>query len=144
MNPHAFWAPPPQDGVSANFTTSARVGIHREYNKFYCALRGWSGRLVSLKMLCEGRESVELDEPLRGQGLRQIVVFEHPGVGVVHVDSVQSCSERGVDIGTGTVADHPRGLVREIIPRDYLPIGIGVFFRWDLDRGEVHVYAGAI
>src|SRR5882757_11385599 len=23
LNPHAFWAPPPQDGVSANFTTSA-------------------------------------------------------------------------------------------------------------------------
>src|SRR5271169_5238021 len=25
LNPHAFWAPPPQDGVSANFTTSARI-----------------------------------------------------------------------------------------------------------------------
>lgn len=23
LNPHAFWAPPPQDGVSANSTTSA-------------------------------------------------------------------------------------------------------------------------
>jgi hypothetical protein len=29
LNPHAFWAPPPQDGVSANFTTSAR-------NKLLC------------------------------------------------------------------------------------------------------------
>jgi hypothetical protein len=26
LNPHAFWAPPPQDGVSANFTTSAHTG----------------------------------------------------------------------------------------------------------------------
>src|SRR5271157_2968245 len=25
LNPHAFWAPPPQDGVSANFTTSAHT-----------------------------------------------------------------------------------------------------------------------
>src|ERR1035441_10460757 len=25
LNPHAFWAPPPQDGVSANFTTSAHA-----------------------------------------------------------------------------------------------------------------------
>lgn len=42
LNPHAFWAPPPQDGVSANFTTSARVGIHAEYNKSSRTLRGRS------------------------------------------------------------------------------------------------------
>src|SRR5271157_660209 len=28
LNPHAFWAPPPQDGVSANFTTSALQKVY--------------------------------------------------------------------------------------------------------------------
>jgi hypothetical protein len=32
-------------------------------------------------MFCEGRESIELEEPLRGHGLCQVVVFEHPVLG---------------------------------------------------------------
>src|SRR5664279_4016905 len=39
LNPHAFWAPPPQDGVSANFTTSAH-NQKRQKAVFKAGLRG--------------------------------------------------------------------------------------------------------
>src|SRR6185437_17145659 len=145
LNPHAFWAPPPQDGVSANFTTSARVGIHREYNKFSSGLRGRSvAGSAALKVFREGCKTVELDEPLRGHRWREIVMFQHPGIGMMHVDGVQAGRQRGVDIGTGTVSDHPCGLVHERVPADDLAIGVGMFFRWNLNRGEVHMDAGAV
>jgi hypothetical protein len=43
-----------------------------------------------LEVFREGRKTVELDEPLRGHRWREIVMFQHPGVGMMHVDGVQS------------------------------------------------------
>ena len=122
------------DGVSANFTTSARWGNPSRVGQ----IGQW------LEVLHEGGEAVELDEALRRHGLGEIVVLEHPGIGVMHVDGVQAGGERRVDIGTRTVTDHPCGLRRERVARDDLAIGVRMLLGWDLDGGEVHVDAGAV
>src|ERR1700679_106215 len=83
-------------------------------------------------------ETVKLEQALRGHRLREMVVLQHPGVGMMHVDGVKTDSDRWVDIGTRAVADHPRGLWHKRIPCDDLAIGIGVLLRRDLNSGEVH------
>jgi hypothetical protein len=101
-------------------------------------------RRIRLEVVCQSGEAVELNEALGRHGAREIVVFEHPGVGVMHVDGVKTGGERGVDIGTGAVTDHPCGLGCERVACDDLAIGVGVLLGRDFDRGEVHVDAGAI
>jgi hypothetical protein len=113
------------------------VGILREYNK------SASGDRV-LEVLCEGGETLELEEPLGRHGLRELVVFKHPGVRMMDVDGMKTGGERGVDVGTRTIADHPGGLWRERVPRDDLAINFGVLLGRNLDGGEMHVDAGAI
>ena len=145
LEPPCLSAPPPQDGVSANFTTSARVGILAEYNKCALAIRRGHGiRSAQLKVRCEVGKGAELNEALWWHRPPEIIVLEHPGVGVVHVNGVQTRSKRGIDIGPRTVADHPRSLGSERVSHDDLAVGIGVLFGRDLDSGEMHVNSGAV
>ena len=62
-----------------------------------------------LKVEIEVSETLDLKQALAGGSNFDGVVFENPGVGVVNVDSVQARGECGVDVGAGTVADHPCG-----------------------------------
>src|SRR5271154_6933040 len=67
-------------------------------------------RRVPLKVPVQVTETINFNKALTsGCGVDR-VVFEDPGVRMVDVDSVQAGGERGIDVGAGTVADHPRGL----------------------------------
>src|ERR1700744_5011287 len=85
-----------------------------------------SGDGQALEVFGKCVETVKLEQALRRHRLQELIVFEHPGVGMMHIYSVNAGSDRGVDIGTRAVADHPCGLVRERIPCDDLAIRIGV------------------
>jgi hypothetical protein len=53
LNPHAFWAPPPQDGASANFATSA-FRTRTNYGKYLLK--------VNMNEIEEGAENTEKDK----------------------------------------------------------------------------------
>ena len=63
--------------MSANLTNSSRW-------KFFASVT--IGQ--RLEVFREGSEAVELDKALRRHRFGKIVVLEHPGIGVMHVDGV--------------------------------------------------------
>ena len=119
--------------MAANFTNSSR------WKSFASVTIG-----KRLEVFREGGEAVELDEALRRYGFGEIVVLEHPGIGVMHVDGMQAGGEGRVDIGTRTVTNHPCGLWCERVAGDDLAIGVGMLLGRNLDGSEVHVDAGAV
>lgn len=94
-------------------------------------------------MKVEVAEGFDLNEALAGGCGVDGVVLEDPGVGVVDVDGVEAGSERGIDVGAGTVADHPRGLAGERVAGADAVISLGILFMGNLDGGEVADEAGA-
>lgn len=62
-----------------------------------------------LEVEIEVSEALDFEQALAVGGGVDGVVFEDPGVGVVDVDGMEAGGERGVDVGAGTVADHPGG-----------------------------------
>ena len=95
-------------------------------------------------MLGKGGETVELDKALWRRGVCKLIMLEHPGVGMMHVDRVKTGGERGIDVGARTVADHPGASGSERMALDDLAIGIGVLLGGNFDGGEVHMDAGAV
>lgn len=55
-------------------------------------------------------EAAYYQELLAFWGLFYFFVLEDPGIAVGDENGVQSCGERGIDVGFGTVADHPGGV----------------------------------
>jgi hypothetical protein len=107
--------------MSANFTTSAR-----------------------LEVLSKGGEMVQPDKALWRRGMCKLIMLEHPGVGMVHVDRVKTGGKRGIDVGARTIADHPGAFWSECMALDDLAIRIGVLLGGDFNGGEVHMNPGAV
>ena len=74
---------------------------------------------------------------LAGGGLVDDLVLEDPGEVVGDEDSVEAGTEGWVDVGSGTVADHPcRAGDAAVVGADGA-VGFGVLFVEDFDGGEV-------
>ena len=94
-------------------------------------------------MVGEVGEAGEFEEGLAGWGLVDYLVLEDPGEVVGDEDGVEAGGEGWVDVGAGTVADHPGAGGLAGVVGDEGVVGVGVFFGEDLDGGEVAGEAGA-
>lgn len=88
-------------------------------------------------------ERLQFEQLLSGRRCFHHFVFQHPGEVMWDEDGVQTCSQRWVDVGAGAVADHPRaGGLAAMVGRER-EVGIVMFFRQNLNCGEVGRKAGA-
>src|SRR5438105_12751692 len=71
------------------------------------------------------------------RGLTQLLVLQYPGLMVRNEDGIQSRGERRVDVGPGTVANHPCRTERKMEPIHQFEISRGIFFGDNLDAAEV-------
>ena len=70
-------------------------------------------------------------------------MLEDPGAAVRDEDCITSRSQRRINVGLWTVADHP-GVGREqLVLRNHLTIGVGVLLGDDLDRGKIFLQSRA-
>jgi hypothetical protein len=97
-----------------------------------------------LKEACKISKGGKFQKDLAVWWLVDDFVLEHPGEVVGDEDCVETGSERGIDVGARTVADHPgNGRLAGVVRRQG-EVGLGVLFREDFDRGEVGCQAGAM
>jgi hypothetical protein len=73
-----------------------------------------------------------------------LLVLQDPGVAVRHKNRVQTGRHRGIDIRLRTVADHPRGIERQLMFFDHAPVCSWIFLGDNLDRGKIFLQAGAL
>jgi len=81
---------------------------------------------------------------LAGGGLVDDLVLEDPGEVVGDEDGVKACSEGGVDVRAGAVADHPGIAGFATVVGGERKVGVLVLLREDLDGGEVWGEPGAL
>ena len=89
-------------------------------------------------------EGGELEEMLADGWLVDNLVFEDPGEVVGDKDRVKTCREGRVDVGAGTVPDHPGVAGFAAVVGDEATVGVVVLFVEDLDGGEMEGEAGAL
>ena len=80
---------------------------------------------------------------LAGGGLVDDLVLQDPSEVVGDEDGVQAGGECGIDVGTGTVADHPGAASFTTVMRGERAVGFVVLFGQDLDGREVRGQARA-
>jgi hypothetical protein len=92
------------------------------------------------RQLCEVRQFKQLPS---GGRMVDILALECPGEVVGDEDGVESCGEGRVDVGFGTVADHPRGAALAAMVSGETAVRRVMFFGQHLDGAEVRSEAGA-
>src|SRR5437660_12888936 len=61
-------------------------------------------------------EAFQDEEATRARRRAQFFVLQNPGLVVWNEDRIQPGRERGIDVGPGTVTDHPCGTRRKLMP----------------------------
>ena len=100
--------------------------------------------VAELEVGGEMDEAGEFEKLLSGWSLIEDLVLEDPGEVVGDEDGVEAGGEGGVDVGAWTVADHPGGTGFDAMVEDEIAVGGGMFFRQDLDGGEVWRESGTV
>src|SRR5260370_32523757 len=97
--------------------------------------------LEVLSQFCEAAD----DQQLLARWRRvYFLVLENPGRAVRHENGVQSGGQRGIDVGFGAIADHPRGIVLQLKLFDRASIGALLFLSDDFRCGEIFLQSRAL
>ena len=95
-------------------------------------------------MFSELGETAYYQELLAFRGGIYFFVFQDPGIAVGNEDGVHPSGQRGVDIGLGTVADHPGAGVIAFVLAGELGVHRRVLFRHDFGCREVLFHSGTL
>ncbi len=68
--------------------------------------------------------------------LSGLLVLESPGVRMRNIHRVHARSQRGIDVGSRAVPDHPGVRSHPPVSAEELRIGLGVLFRQDLNPAK--------
>ena len=88
------------------------------------------------------RKVGEFEELAASGRMIDVFAFERPGEVVGNEDGVESGSEGGIDVGLGTIADHPCDAGFATVMRGEAAVGCVVLLRKDLDGAEVRGETG--
>ena len=83
-------------------------------------------------MFPEIGEALHYQQAARFLNRYNFFVLQNPGIAVRHEHGVDSSRQRGIDIGLGTISNHPRGVRWQRVFGDYFSIRCGIFLRDDL------------
>ena len=88
-------------------------------------------------MLYQISEGLQFKKMLPGRSLVNDLMLQDPGEVMRDKDSVETGSERRIDVGAGAITDHPGtgGVAAVMLSQD--EIGLRVFFGQDLNGSEV-------
>ena len=125
LEPPCLSAPPPQDGVSANFTTSAlgETTVSQKYSKE-------QGSETHFKFV----EGAQFQQMLAVTCRVNYFMFKYPGMGVMNEHCMQAGCKSGIDVGLGTVANHPGGVRRQLIFLAYRGVGVRILLARNFNR----------
>src|SRR5580704_413666 len=96
------------------------------------------------EVITQMAEAFDLQQTAAANIGADLTALQHPGVVMGHEDGVQTGLERRVNVGLGTIADHPGLLGQQAILLDHAAIGGSIFFGQHLDGGEVLLESRAL
>jgi hypothetical protein len=70
-------------------------------------------------------------------------MFKNPRVFVEKEHGMEACGEGGIYVAFGAIPDHPGGIRGDLVAGEDGSVGSWVFFRNDLDGGEIRGKTGA-
>src|ERR1019366_10782787 len=89
---------------------NSRVETSEVHTNSERALGTYDWAVLTSEEVAQVAEALDLQQAaVAGLGTK-FVALQHPGVMVGNKDGVQSGLQRGIDVGLGTVADHPGAL----------------------------------
>src|SRR5437879_7971307 len=95
-------------------------------------------------MFPEIGESLHYQQAARCFRRREFFVLQNPSVAVGHEYGVEACRKRGIDVGLGTVSNHPRRIGRQGILGNYFSIRCSILLRDYLDGRKMLYHSRAL
>ena len=94
-------------------------------------------------MLLQIGKSFDLQQVTTGGRRPYALVLQDPGAIVRNKDCIDTGSQRGVNVGLGAIADHPRGIGGEVVLGNNASIGWSIFLCHDLDSRKIFLEPGS-
>lgn len=91
---------------------------------------------MSLEMFEKRTEAIDLQQMLTFGRRIDRLVLQHPRVGMMHQDGMETCGQSRVDVGARAVAYHPRVACAEGVARANVGVCSGILLVGDLHCDE--------
>src|SRR5215472_3196501 len=96
------------------------------------------------KMTAQLSERLDPDQLAFRIGNPDLLMLEHPSIGVWYEDGIQTGCERWIDVGFGTIADHPGVIFIDLVFARDLLVGRWALLHDDFNRVEEWFQARAL
>src|SRR5438132_2707159 len=95
-------------------------------------------------MLLQIGKSFDLQQVTAGGSRAYALVLEDPGAIVRNKDCIDAGSQRRVNVGLRTIADHPSGIRGKVVLGNNASIGWSIFLCHNLDCRKIFLEPGAL